>query len=46
MTKSALFTVPKNEPCPQCGAGLVIRSGNTALFLAVPITRNVIMFAR
>lgn len=29
MTKSALFSVRKNEPCPQCGAELVIRSGKT-----------------
>lgn len=33
MTKSALFTVHKNEPCPQCGAELVIRSGKHGPFL-------------
>ena len=33
MTKSALFSVRKNEPCPQCGAELVIRSGKHGPFL-------------
>ena len=33
MAKSALFTVHKNEPCPQCGAELVIRSGKHGPFL-------------
>ena len=33
MTKSALFSVRKNEPCPQCGAELVIRSGKHDPFL-------------
>ena len=33
MAKSALFTVRKNEPCPQCGAELVIRSGKHGPFL-------------
>ncbi|HID4134054.1 TPA: DNA topoisomerase family protein [Pluralibacter gergoviae] len=33
MAKSALFSVPKNEPCPQCGAELVIRSGKHGPFL-------------
>ncbi|VTM22738.1 DNA topoisomerase 1 [Raoultella terrigena] len=33
MTKSALFQVRKNEPCPQCGAELVIRSGKHGPFL-------------
>lgn len=33
MAKSALFSVRKNEPCPQCGAELVIRSGKHGPFL-------------
>lgn len=33
MIKSALFAVPKNEPCPQCGAALTIRSGKHGPFL-------------
>lgn len=33
MAKSALFTVRNNEPCPQCGAELVIRSGKHGPFL-------------
>lgn len=33
MTKSALFSVRKNEPCSQCGAELVIRSGKHGPFL-------------
>lgn len=33
MTKTALFSVRKNEPCPQCGAELVIRSGKHGPFL-------------
>ncbi|EMH4164713.1 topoisomerase DNA-binding C4 zinc finger domain-containing protein [Pluralibacter gergoviae] len=33
MAKSALFNVPKNEPCPQCGAELVVRSGKHGPFL-------------
>lgn len=33
MAKSALFSVRKNEPCPQCGAELVIRSGKHGAFL-------------
>lgn len=33
MAKSALFAVRKNEPCPQCGAELVIRSGKHGPFL-------------
>jgi putative DNA topoisomerase len=33
MAKSALFSVPKNEPCPQCGAELTIRSGKHGPFL-------------
>lgn len=33
MAKSALFTVRKNEPCPQCGAQLVIRTGKHGPFL-------------
>jgi len=33
MNKTALFAVRKNEPCPQCGAELVIRSGKHGAFL-------------
>ena len=33
MAKSALFSVPNQEPCPQCGAQLVIRSGKHGPFL-------------
>lgn len=33
MAKSALFSVPKNESCPQCGAALAIRSGKHGPFL-------------
>lgn len=33
MTKSALFSVRKNQPCPQCGAELVIRSRKHGPFL-------------
>ena len=33
MSKSALFSVPKHEPCPACGAELVIRSGKHGPFL-------------
>lgn len=33
MAKSALFTVRNNEPCPQCGAKLVIRSSKHGPFL-------------
>lgn len=33
MAKSALFSVPKHEPCPQCGAELLIRSGKHGPFL-------------
>ncbi|MDO7862668.1 hypothetical protein Q5Z14_18970, partial [Morganella morganii] len=27
MTKNAIFAARQNEPCPECGAELVIRSG-------------------
>ncbi|BDH44372.1 hypothetical protein TUM12370_04160 [Salmonella enterica subsp. enterica serovar Choleraesuis] len=33
MAKSALFSVPKHEPCPLCGAELTIRSGKHGPFL-------------
>ncbi|QKJ85400.1 Putative DNA topoisomerase [Paramixta manurensis] len=33
MTKTALFAARKHEPCPQCGAELVIRSGKHGPFL-------------
>ena len=33
MSKSALFTVRKQDPCPACGADLVIRSGKHGAFL-------------
>ncbi|MDF7679847.1 topoisomerase DNA-binding C4 zinc finger domain-containing protein [Enterobacteriaceae bacterium ESL0689] len=33
MTKSALFSMPKNESCPQCGGALTIRSGKHGPFL-------------
>ena len=33
MTKSALFSVRQQEPCPQCGADLVIRTGKQGPFL-------------
>lgn len=33
MAKSALFSPANNEPCPQCGAELVIRSGKHGRFL-------------
>ena len=33
MTKSALFSVRQQEPCPQCGADLVIRTGKHGPFL-------------
>jgi len=33
MSKSALFSVPKHDPCPACGAELVIRSGKHGPFL-------------
>lgn len=33
MSKSALFTVRKSDPCPACGAELAIRSGKHGAFL-------------
>lgn len=33
MNKTALFSVRKGEPCPHCGAELVIRSGKHGAFL-------------
>ncbi|VEA70509.1 DNA topoisomerase 1 [Serratia rubidaea] len=33
MTKAALFAARQNEPCPECGAELVIRSGRHGPFL-------------
>ena len=33
MNKTALFAVRKHEPCPRCGAELVIRSGKHGPFL-------------
>ncbi|ADP10511.1 Uncharacterized protein yrdD [Erwinia sp. Ejp617] len=33
MNKNALFAARKNEPCPQCGAELVMRSGKHGAFL-------------
>lgn len=33
MNKPALFEVRKNEPCPKCGAEVVIRSGKHGPFL-------------
>ena len=33
MNKTALFAVRKNDPCPQCGADLVMRSGKHGAFL-------------
>ncbi|WP_210495083.1 DNA topoisomerase family protein [Pantoea ananatis] len=33
MSKTALFTVRKQDPCPACGAELVIRSGKHGPFL-------------
>jgi len=33
MAKSALFSVSNQEPCPQCGAPLVIRTGKRGPFL-------------
>lgn len=33
MSKTALFSARKNEPCPRCGADLVIRSGKHGAFL-------------
>ncbi|ELY2623511.1 type I DNA topoisomerase [Cronobacter malonaticus] len=33
MARSALFSVPKHEPCPKCGAELLIRSGKHGPFL-------------
>lgn len=33
MNKTALFSVQKHEPCPECGAELVIRSGKHGAFL-------------
>lgn len=33
MTKSALFSVHKNERCPQCGAEMTIRTGKHGAFL-------------
>ncbi|WP_337012479.1 DNA topoisomerase family protein [Pantoea sp. AS142] len=33
MSKAALFTVRKQDPCPACGAALVIRSGKHGPFL-------------
>lgn len=32
MTKTAIFAARRNEPCPQCGAELVIRSGHHGPF--------------
>lgn len=34
MAKSALFTTPEYEPCPQCGAELTIRSSKHGPFMA------------
>jgi putative DNA topoisomerase len=33
MAKTALFAAKQNEPCPECGAELVIRSGRHGPFL-------------
>lgn len=33
MSKAILFSVPKHETCPQCGAEMVIRSGKQGPFL-------------
>ncbi len=33
MTKAAIFAARQNEPCPECGAELVIRSGRHGPFL-------------
>ncbi|MEI4418283.1 topoisomerase DNA-binding C4 zinc finger domain-containing protein, partial [Streptococcus agalactiae] len=33
MTKNAIFAARQNEPCPECGAELVIRSGRHGPFL-------------
>ena len=33
MSKSALFSVRKHDPCPACGADLVIRGGKHGPFL-------------